>query len=205
MKVYNKLVKDAEAIATTNTSDALELESIYGYSMHVVVNSVTVPSNAVCASATDVDNATETFTKVAHGFATGLKVALTTSDTLPTGLSATDYYVIKVDADSFKIATSAALALAGTAQAFTTDGVGDQTFTPAALAACTVKLQATNDDAQDANVTPTWTDLSNTQAITTATTYLWNVADCFYRNVRVHTTMTAGQITLSVRMNAKGV
>lgn len=52
----------------------------------------------------------------AHGLSTGSCVELTTTGTLPTNLSPnTNYYVIYVDADSFRLATSAANAIAGTA------------------------------------------------------------------------------------------
>lgn len=205
MKVYNIVMKDAETIATTDTSDPFQLESMMGYAVQLNVTNITSPSAAALDSTTDIDNATETFTKTAHGFVTGLKVALTTSDTLPSGLSATDYYIIKVDADNFKIATSAANAVAGTAVSFTTDGVGIQTFTPASLTACTIKLQATNDDADNSSVTPVWTDLGSPQTITATGTYLWNNGDVYYSFVRLYATMTAGQIVYSAKLNAKGV
>jgi hypothetical protein len=52
----------------------------------------------------------------AHGLSTGSCVELTTTGALPTTLSAnTNYYVIYVDANSFRLATSAANAIAGTA------------------------------------------------------------------------------------------
>jgi hypothetical protein len=51
-----------------------------------------------------------------HGFSTGSCIELTTTGTLPTNLSAnTNYYVIYVGADTFRLATSAANAIAGTA------------------------------------------------------------------------------------------
>lgn len=52
----------------------------------------------------------------AHGLSTGSCIELTTTGTLPTNLSAnTNYYVIYVNANSFRLATSAANAIAGTA------------------------------------------------------------------------------------------
>lgn len=54
-------------------------------------------------------------TMTSHGFNTGDQVYLTTSGALPTGLSAnTLYYIIKIDANSFNLATSRANAVAGT-------------------------------------------------------------------------------------------
>jgi len=74
---------------------------------------------------------TELFTAVAHGLLTGdgpIRVA-NGGGALPAGLAAaTDYWVIKVDADNFKLATTLGNAVAGTALAITTDGTGTQTL-----------------------------------------------------------------------------
>jgi hypothetical protein len=52
----------------------------------------------------------------AHGLSTGSCIELATTGTLPTNLSAnTNYYVIYVNANTFRLATSAANAIAGTA------------------------------------------------------------------------------------------
>ena len=86
---------------------------------------------AILASATDIAHGSETFTKVAHGFTTGLKVQVSTSSALPTGLTAlTDYYVIRTDADNFTLSDTYAHALAGTDVVPIADnGTGNQTFT----------------------------------------------------------------------------
>jgi len=69
---------------------------------------------------------TDICTATAHGFTTGDRVRLTNSGgALPAGLAAsTDYYVIKLTADTFKLATSDALATAGTAVDVTGTGTG---------------------------------------------------------------------------------
>lgn len=86
--------------------------------------------NPITVASADIDNAADTFTFTAHGFETGREVRLTTSDTLPAGLSVdTSYYIIRDDADTFKLASSRANAMAGTQIDITTDGVGDQTVT----------------------------------------------------------------------------
>lgn len=55
----------------------------------------------------DVTPGTDSITETAHGLQTGDKVQLTSSGTLPAGLAlATDYYVIRVSANSFKLASS---------------------------------------------------------------------------------------------------
>lgn len=55
-------------------------------------------------------------TLTGHGFSTGACIELTTTGTLPTNLSVnTNYYVIYVGVDTFRLATSVANAIAGTA------------------------------------------------------------------------------------------
>jgi microcystin-dependent protein len=55
------------------------------------------------------------FTLSGHGLTTGQSVYLTTTGALPTGLTAnTLYYVIRIDANTFNLATSRANAIAGT-------------------------------------------------------------------------------------------
>lgn len=74
---------------------------------------------------------TATVTSNTKGWLTGHKIQMTTTTTLPTGLSlTTDYYVIRVDATHIRFATSAVNAYAGTAIAWTDDGTGNHTITP---------------------------------------------------------------------------
>lgn len=80
---------------------------------------------------TDITDGTDTIADTGHGLVTGTVGQVTTSGVLPTGISAaTNYYVIRVDANSFRLATSLALANAGTAMAIGADGSGTHTFTP---------------------------------------------------------------------------
>lgn len=74
---------------------------------------------------------TDICTAAAHGFETGDRVQVSTSAAdLPAGLSAsTTYYVIKLTADTFKLATTDALATAGTAVDITDAGTGTHTIT----------------------------------------------------------------------------
>jgi len=87
--------------------------------------------------ATSINVANNIFTVVAHGFETGRKIQTSISGggTLPTGITTTtDYFVIYVDADTFKLATNLANAEAGTAIDITDYGTADKTitYTPAA-------------------------------------------------------------------------
>lgn len=65
-----------------------------------------------------------------HGLETGDgPIQFTTTDTLPTGLALlTDYWVIKVNAGTIKVAASLADAAAGTAVPFSDVGAGTHTF-----------------------------------------------------------------------------
>lgn len=80
-----------------------------------------------------VNVATDIITEVAHGFATGDKVTYNNGGgTSITGITSTsDYYVIRLTADTFALATTAALAYAGTKRDLTVVGVGvAHTLTP---------------------------------------------------------------------------
>lgn len=88
---------------------------------------------AVAASATDINTETDTITVTAHGLSDGDCVNATTSDTLPTGISAdTAYYVGEVTTDTFQLFDTRAHAIAGGATGLvniTAAGTGNQTFT----------------------------------------------------------------------------
>lgn len=75
----------------------------------------------------DVNSGTEAITTTAHGFVTGDAVQYDCDGAgIVTGLTdGTTYYVIRVDADTLKLATSAALASAGTAVNVTQPSGGD--------------------------------------------------------------------------------
>jgi len=77
---------------------------------------------------TDIITMTST-ANIPSNILTGTRVRLTTTTTLPAGLAlATDYYVIKVTDSTFKLATSYANAVAGTAINITDAGTGTHTM-----------------------------------------------------------------------------
>lgn len=77
---------------------------------------------------TTVDTGTERATITGHGWSTGQLVYLTTTGSLPGGLSVnTAYYIIRIDADTVQFATSKANALASTAINLTSSGSGTHT------------------------------------------------------------------------------
>lgn len=75
---------------------------------------------------TNVDVTADTITLTAHGFKTGDKVTYSNGGgTSITGITtATDYYIIRVNANTVKIATTVALANAGTGRDLSVVGVG---------------------------------------------------------------------------------
>ncbi len=147
---------------------------------------------------TSLNLTANTVTITAHGLGSGVKGQLTTTGGLPTGLStSTDYFVIVVDANTIKLATSLANAVAGTAVDLTGEGTGVHTFTPTALSGAVVKLQTSNDGTN-------FEDLSSyTVTISAAGTKMWNLVDRFDRYVRILHTPSAGAINLTVLLNAK--
>lgn len=80
----------------------------------------------------DVNATDDEITLTSHSYVNTQKIRLTTSGTLPAGLSlATDYYVIYVDANTIKLASSKANAEVGTAVNITgATGGGTHTVTP---------------------------------------------------------------------------
>ena len=133
-----------------------ERESVDDLQVEVIekLNTVTggVPTNAVKLARIEYDFATtsqsgtftdsevsvanDTITIEDHGFQDNDTVALTTSGTLPTGLSATTvYYVISATKDTFKLSTSAGgsavditAASGGGTHTATTNTIGNVTF-----------------------------------------------------------------------------
>lgn len=157
---------------------------------------VTVSTPSAKAFATSDVNATaNTITEPAHGFKTGLKGQFTTTTTLPAGLDlTTDYFVIVVDANTYKVAATLALAQAGTAVDITDAGTGTHTFTPTTLAGGALKLQASNDGGT------TYSDITNATVsiTTTATVLLVSQLIAGYAKVRGAVYLTAGQLDVDV-------
>lgn len=88
-----------------STTIAVTAAEIYGASLH---------ANAIsAANIISVNTGADTVTKVGHGLVTGDgPLRFTGTGTLPSGLAvATDYWVIRVDADTFKLSTSVENAL----------------------------------------------------------------------------------------------
>lgn len=174
-----------------SATQSIDLTNVERISIQPVYTDATPAAKTFVAA--NVTPAADTITITAHGFVTGLKAPLTGTN-LPTGLSATDYWIIRVDANTIKLATSLANALAGTAVDITAAGTtADAALTPSALGSNTLKLQASNDDTN-------YSDLSGlTVTISAAGNQVWNIDRPAYKYVRLSYTPGAGLLNLSVR------
>jgi hypothetical protein len=131
----------------------------------------------------------------------GLKGQVSTDDTLPAGLAAlTDYFVILVDANTIKLATSLVNANAGTAVDITDAGASGatHTFTATALAGSSIKIQEVN------YLGDTWQDVANSSTNITATgQHIKTLSGFDSRYFRLAFAITTGQVALNVRACVK--
>lgn len=184
-------------IAQSTSMTAIELSSnnkryTKGYSTQQVIAVTTPSAGAFTAAASDI------CTKSSHGMKTGLKVQVSSTTTLPAGLSAaTDYFIIYLSVDTFSLASSLNNANAGTAIDITDAGTGTHTITPTALAGCNVKFQGSNDNSN-------WIDLASATNITATVNLLTEKVDPMFDYVRAYFTMTAGQISITQITTLKG-
>lgn len=107
----------------------------------------TFEASTATAGTFTATNATETLNRAAHGYQTGDgPFQLTTTTTLPAGLSlATNYWVIRTGADTFKLATSLANAFASANVLLGDDGTGVHTITPTAALSPALGVIVTGD------------------------------------------------------------
>lgn len=206
MRLINKQNLAQNNKVTTAVTGVIDLREALLFSNHAQVD-VNTPSAALSAAAA-VSTANDTITKTGHDFTTGLKGQFTTSGGLPAGLAAvTDYFIIVVDANTYKVATSLVNALAGTAVDITTQGTGNHTFTPTPIAGGAIKLQKSN----VANVllpdyvyaSADWEDVAASTAITADGTVFFEVEEPAYLAAIFHLTMTAGRISVQNNLIVK--
>ena len=135
-----KHILNAQALtaAATVAPATLVLVDIVGFYRVTSVTTTTAQATTNTLSQSDTftaDAGTDvcTYTSTANipsNILTGTRVRLTTTTTLPGGLAtATDYYVIRVSNTTFKLATSYANSVAGTAINITDAGTGTHTIT----------------------------------------------------------------------------
>lgn len=201
--MFNESLFSSTAKVTSETSRAVNISRVDNFAVVATVANTTPSAIAAIPADTAVDPTTDAITSTAHGLTTGLlvRVAADGGGTLPTGLAAaTDYFVIVVDANSFKLAASLANALATTPVPvnITADGSGAFTLTPTAIAGSLV-LQASNDGSNWAAVT------NGSLTIDGAESFFFEKADAAYLFLRAVLTLTAGRATVSCVLNANDV
>lgn len=177
-------------VAAALSLDAIDVRNAKGYEIFVDTTVTTASAATFTAATTDICTIT------AHGYYTGLKVAATTSGTLPAGLSATNYYVIRIDANTFYLATSAANAIAGTRVDITDTGTGTHTLTPAALSGASYKVQISPDGTN-------WFDQSVTNNVTATSQFIHEKIDPMFCYFKIVWALTAGQIAYNVYTTVK--
>lgn len=194
-------------IVPGNVSDAVVLDDAGAAETEITV------ANTTQGTATEVDLA-DSVSIPSHGYLTGMKITeLTTTGTLPAGLAtSTVYYVIRVDADNIKFATSQSNALAGTAVNITDYGssTGVHTVVVETTLAGSVKLQKNN---EPKGATGVWVDIdddevlntTNSQNFAAAGNLNWVLKEIGFRALRAVVTTTSGTAQTSIRINGKGV
>jgi hypothetical protein len=135
---YKYLVSgSAQSAAATVVPGILKLVDVVGFYRLTAVTTITAQATTntlgygdtfTADASTDIITMTST-ANIPSNILVGTRVRLTTTTTLPAGLAlATDYYVIKVTDSTFKLATSYANAIAGTAINITDAGTGTHTM-----------------------------------------------------------------------------
>ena len=136
---YKYLINaSAQTSAATTVPGWLVLVDVVGFYRVTTTTTTTAQSTTNTLGQSDTFTADAgsdvcTYTSTANfpsNLLTGTRVRLTTTTTLPAGLAtATDYYLIRVTDATFKLATSYANAVAGTAINITDAGTGTHTLT----------------------------------------------------------------------------
>lgn len=127
----NLLIEVQISAVTETTGITLKLlESAGGSDFHEVGDQSEVSLTSMSlASATDIANATDTFTETAHARITGAPVIFNEGTAAPAGLTGGEkYFIISTGANTFKLALTYAQAIEGDNLSITDDGTGTQVF-----------------------------------------------------------------------------
>lgn len=195
---FNALVS-VPFVADDSSADCAFTQNLYGEidppevhnSDDSGAGSITVVvTDAGVNSEVDVDN--DSVTIPDHGYTTGFKGQLTATGTLPGGLStSTDYFIINVDANTVKFASSLANALVGTAVTITDQGSDENvsTFTGVALAGASVTFKESNNGTD-------WTDIQSATSISSDGSVVLKVSNASVRYFKATKALTSGQVAL---------
>lgn len=185
-QVLNTITAPATGVAV-----ALDRVKLFSAQVNLIVNTNAAGTFAAASLASNH------VTITTHGYTTGLIGQLTSAGSLPTGLSlSTNYYIIVVDANTVKFASTLANAQAGTAITLS-GGSGNSTFTPTALATATVGLQKSNDGVS-------WSAEGSTQSVTASGTFWLESKDPTGEYLQVAYSLASGSFSASTIVKTKG-
>jgi len=196
---FNALT-DVPFVANDSSADCAFTQDLYGEvdppEVHNEDDSgdgsiVVVVTDAGVNSEVNVDDSEITIPS--HGFATGLKLRLTTTGTLPAPfMTATDYFVIVIDDDTIQLAASLDDAIAGTFIEILDQGSDEavNTATPVALAGASFTFKRSNDGV-------TWESIQAATTVTTDGTLFLIQPNVSYRYFKVVKALTAGVFDLN--------
>ncbi len=206
----NALTGFSAAFTTSGTDTLILTNDIRG----VVTDSVPYASDELSAGSITIAQTTagvasavnvtaNTITKTAHGLPSGVKGQLTSTGTLPAGVTTgTDYWIIVVDANTYAFAASLALAQAGTKIDLTDQGTSGatHTFTATSIAGATVKMQYSMSDAS--LLAGVWTDVAAATSITADANLPILISNPIYKYIRYVYTITAGSMSVVNHLRA---
>lgn len=142
-----------------------------------------------------LDPTANTITISTHGYVTGLGGELSTDDTLPSPfVAATEYYVIVVDANTIKLASSLVNAEDGVAIDITDYGNGTQTLTPDTFS-IQITFQSSNDKED-------WSNIGSTFPFTSSDNTLVDLGVPNFHYIRAHIVPISGDSTITLIFNA---
>lgn len=200
----------AEIVVSGSTNHIILTNSTRG-ACDATANGAVTPgftiSNSPAGANSEVDVDDDEVTIPAHGLSTGLKGQLTSTGTLPAGLSTgVDYFVIVIDTNTIQFAASLADAIAvpGVPVAITDEGTDAavNTFTSTAIAGGAAKMQISN-DATD--VTPSnWSDYGSSQNVTADANLYFSGTNPGGNWMRMVYTLTAGRMQIDTAIVVKG-
>ncbi len=144
----------------------------------------------------DVDDLEFTVTLADHGYVTGVEVDynVDSGTTLDNLVDNTNYFVIRVDDDTFQLAATYEDAIAGTEIEIADGGAGTFTLTPVAIAG-TAKSFGSNDASN-------WTELDS-DTFSAAASYFQELPTVSFRYLKLEVAVTAGQVDVLAIVHTK--
>lgn len=190
----NPVLSETE-VTGVNYSESVSVNDAYGYEAFINATFTTIAPLVIAS--TGWAFATDIITSVGHGITTGMVFQVSTSTTLPAGVSAsTDYWAIYLTDDSFALASSLANAQAGTKLDFTDAGTGNHTLTIQTNVA-TFVVQSSPDETN-------WFTHDAMSAVSVVSAAQNKHFESAARFVRIAVTITKGAATLSGWVQSKG-